>query len=273
MFEYPVLRGLSRRYMSIGMTLGLLRKTPIMATKKKLATVAKKVAAKKSTARSTAKTAKKPLAKKAAAKKTSTVKKKAPAKRSAATKPKSAPPEKKKAPVKARKAVKKTPRTSSRSSGKSTARKSVAIKEQAPVKRAVARVEAKKPTELASQKRTTSTRNPAQRSIPAPTKSRLKLDLDARANHSAADYPSVTDKPEFKLPLHDKAKTFVPHRDPQPNELHRGHTATAGPSHDRPGSQPERVKHQYPNSNKPNAGSARSTQYKGKRRGQGKGEE
>lgn len=54
--------------------------------------------------------------------------------------------------------------------------------------------------------------------------------------------------------------------DRDPNELHRGRTGTAGPSHDRPGSQPERKRHQYPNGNRPNSGSARSTAGKGRRR-------
>ncbi|MBK9415685.1 MAG: hypothetical protein IPN62_00020 [Flavobacteriales bacterium] len=87
------------------------------------------------------------------------------------------------------------------------------------------------------------------------------------------EFPTATDQPQFELPLHEKGKSFVPKRAPHPNELHRGQTATSGPSHDRPGSQPERVKHQYPNSNTPNAGSARSAQYKGKRRDQGKKEQ
>ena len=56
------------------------------------------------------------------------------------------------------------------------------------------------------------------------------------------------------------------HRIAKPNELHPGQTAENGSTHDRPGSQPERVRHLYPNGNQPNAGSARSTQYKGKHR-------
>lgn len=53
---------------------------------------------------------------------------------------------------------------------------------------------------------------------------------------------------------------------PNPNELHRGQTAQEGAAHDRFGSQPERVKHQYPNGNRPNSGSARSGKAKGQRR-------
>lgn len=54
--------------------------------------------------------------------------------------------------------------------------------------------------------------------------------------------------------------------DHAPNELHRGRTGSNGPSNDRPGSQPERKRHQYPNGNRPNSGSARSAAGKGRRR-------
>lgn len=51
-----------------------------------------------------------------------------------------------------------------------------------------------------------------------------------------------------------------------PIDPHPGQTSEQGATHDRPGSQPERVRHLYPNGNRPNSGSARSAQYKGKRR-------
>lgn len=51
-----------------------------------------------------------------------------------------------------------------------------------------------------------------------------------------------------------------------PTGTHPGQTSEQGATHDRPGSQPERVRHLYPNGNRPNSGSARSAQYKGKRR-------
>lgn len=51
-----------------------------------------------------------------------------------------------------------------------------------------------------------------------------------------------------------------------PNELHPGTTRKTGKSHDRPGSQLERKRHQYPSSNVPNKGSAHTAQAKGKRR-------
>lgn len=53
---------------------------------------------------------------------------------------------------------------------------------------------------------------------------------------------------------------------PDPNEAHRGQTARAGTTHDRPGSQIERKRHLYPNGNRPNSGSARSSGAKGRRR-------
>jgi hypothetical protein len=45
---------------------------------------------------------------------------------------------------------------------------------------------------------------------------------------------------------------------PAPGEHHPGQTADHGPTHDQHGSQIESERHEYPNSNIPNAGSART---------------
>ena len=44
----------------------------------------------------------------------------------------------------------------------------------------------------------------------------------------------------------------------KPGESHPGQTAEHGHGHDRQGSQPERMKHLYPNGNVPKQGAARS---------------
>lgn len=79
----------------------------------------------------------------------------------------------------------------------------------------------------------------------------------------------VEAKVQPEVPPHKKGMSFLRQGRPKPNELHRGQTAEKGSTHDRPGSQLERERHTYPNGNVPNAGSARSAQYKGKRRDNG----
>lgn len=93
-----------------------------------------------------------------------------------------------------------------------------------------------------------------------PMKSAKHTDPVLEEQATGADNSTTTEK----VPL--KPKRFMEPRGAKPNELHRGQTAEHGNTHDRLGSQPERVRHLHPNGNRPNAGSARSTQYKGKRR-------
>jgi hypothetical protein len=50
-----------------------------------------------------------------------------------------------------------------------------------------------------------------------------------------------------------------------PGEQHPGQTSAAGKLHDRPGSQPERERHQHPGSTNPKSGAARSNKRATKR--------
>ncbi len=89
----------------------------------------------------------------------------------------------------------------------------------------------------------------------------------AHPPHTAPEESETNVQPE--APPHKKGMSFLRQGRPKPNELHRGQTVEKGSTHDRPGSQLERERHTYPNGNVPNAGSARSAQYKGKRRDSG----
>ncbi|MGV3636120.1 MAG: hypothetical protein ACO1NQ_00610 [Flavobacteriales bacterium] len=241
-----------------GMPLGPAGETPDMATKKAPSKAAKNASKKAST-----KTPARSRAKKSAA-----VKKKASPTTAAADEPSTAgtphrgTAAKRTAPKEAKR---KSP--SPRKKGKTNDMPSRDVPEPTVTGDGRLGELAKEPAERVTRSKGTAASGSAERGTKALQGSRLKDELSGQRTETTAEYPSINEEPEFKLPLHEKGKAYVPHRDPRPNELHRGQTAASGASHDRPGSQPERVKHQYPNGNKPNAGSARSAQYKGQRRG------
>ncbi|HEX2616977.1 MAG TPA: hypothetical protein VHL57_05495 [Flavobacteriales bacterium] len=84
-----------------------------------------------------------------------------------------------------------------------------------------------------------------------------KAEVDVKLGDERAEQPESERSPEVKSFQRQGGAPVIPHP---------ARASAEGATHDRPGSQPERMKHLYPNGNRPNAGSARSTQAKGKRR-------
>lgn len=186
-----------------------------------------------------------------------------------------------------KKSVAKAPKEPAKRAGKATPKKSatkaVPKKKAAKgtfVKSAVVKVRertAAPVAERADQLPTKTMNEPVQRNVrkPSSRKTRSRNERKAAAERSPAA-GHVMGAPEeeqnqeersagTRARSHKKPKSFLRQGQAKPNELHRGQTAEHGATHDRPGSQPERVRHLYPNGNKPNSGSGRSTQYKGKR--------
>lgn len=90
----------------------------------------------------------------------------------------------------------------------------------------------------------------------------------ALAGLDVDDQPLAEDTTSGKLPPFKERGGFsrFAHAANETPDPKPGQTSDKGNTHDRPGSQLERVRHLYPNGNRPNSGSARSTQAKGKRR-------
>lgn len=145
-----------------------------------------------------------------------------------------------------------TKRSSAKKSMKAVPKKKAALKKVAKKKATTKRSVARKPA-------------PARRTVRT---QEWPVALPGNAVH--VDVGAEQERPMQKPPARPSARSFLRQvQTPKPNEQHPGQTAEHGASNDRPGSQPERVRHLYPNGNIPKSGSARSTQYKGKRRGNG----
>jgi len=118
----------------------------------------------------------------------------------------------------------------------------------------------------ASPVKKTATKRSTRRSAPTAK----EVQVERPVQDSTANWPNALEV------AHDQPQTLpAQHLDPRaalhtvqgsPNEHHPGSTRRAGATRDRPGSQPERKRHQYPGSNNPNRGSARSAEAKGRRR-------
>lgn len=213
---------------------------------------------KKAAKKSVKKAAKKAVTKKAAPKKAAkkgAMKKSAVAKRTAMKK--AAP---KKAAVKKAATKKVAPKkaVAKKADVKKVALKKTAVKRPAAKKAAPQRPVTKKVAKKAVRKPSPAEQQRLTKDWPQPLQPELTV-KQGEGPDASAELEQPTPKP------HKSFAQQAKERQAKPNELHPGQTAQSGSSHDRPGSQPERVRHQYPNANQPNAGSGRSTGYKGKR--------
>lgn len=148
---------------------------------------------------------------------------------------------------------------------KTASAKGASAKRKAATKRAVERKAAPKPAprKRKPMAKRTAKKKPALRMVrpvstadwPEALQPVEELHADVRGGRPEA--PDATRRPTVRGLLHPVTRPVDPHP---------GQTSEEGATHDRPGSQPERVRHLYPNGNRPNSGSARSAQYKGKRR-------
>ncbi|MDX9750817.1 MAG: hypothetical protein RBT71_07025 [Flavobacteriales bacterium] len=160
-----------------------------------------------------------------------------------------------------------------KSAGKPTpaqaAKKAAQAEKQAEktVNKATARKSAAKKT--AAAKKTSVGRNSARRSTAKKTPTAGKM-APERGVPGAAWPDAIEAGRDVHAPAIDhrgaEPRAQVHAVQGSPNELHPGVTRRAGKSHDRPGSQPERKRHQYPASEQPNRGSAHTTEAKGRRR-------
>jgi hypothetical protein len=216
--------------------------------------------------------AKKPMraaAKKAAARK-SAPKKKAAAKKKAAPKKKAAMKKmaKKKAAMK-KAAMRKPARRGGKAATKKAAPKKSAMK-RAPMKKAAApkkKAAMKQPMGRSNRpapKKKAAPKEPTMKPVstrdwPEPLQNDVKVDVGTKKDNEG-------DASKAEQKVHPVRSFMRQVQEAKPNELHPGQTAEHGQSNDRPGSQLERERHQQPNGNITNSGSARSTQYKGQRR-------
>lgn len=196
--------------------------------------------------------------KKAASKRTTSPAKKTAGRRTTA---------KKAAPRKAGKGAPKQAAAKKAASAKKTASKRAAspVKKTA-TKRTTSAAKQTATKRAASPVKKTATKRSTRRSVPTAK----EVQVERPVQDSTANWPNALEA------AHDQPQTLpAQHLDPRaalhtvqgsPNEHHPGSTRRAGATRDRPGSQPERKRHQYPGSNNPNRGSARSAEAKGRRR-------
>ncbi len=196
--------------------------------------------------------------KKAASKRTTSPAKKTAGRRTTA---------KKAAPRKAGKGAPKQAAAKKAASAKKTASKRAAspVKKTA-TKRTTSAAKQTASKRAASPVKKTATKRSTRRSVPTAK----EVQVERPVQDSTANWPNALEA------AHDQPQTLpAQHLDPRaalhtvqgsPNEHHPGSTRRAGATRGRPGSQPERKRHQYPGSNNPNRGSARSAEAKGRRR-------
>lgn len=163
-------------------------------------------------------------------------------------------------------AKKAAPRKAGKGAPKQAAAKKAASAKKTASKRAASPVKKTATKRAASPVKKTATKRSTRRSVPTAK----EVQVERPVQDSTANWPNALEA------AHDQPQTLpAQHLDPRaalhtvqgsPNEHHPGSTRRAGATRDRPGSQPERKRHQYPGSNNPNRGSARSAEAKGRRR-------